>query len=209
MSAIAREFDCTPSAISYIVRKAEAVGVEPTDSIAEPTPEPVAAPLLNTPIMNTPVINTLSLSNRLGNTPRPALALPDTNPTGNGAVGGSPPTASQPAPAVSPVPAAAAASGGSETPRSQGADAPPARPNQPPPVDATEARLRETARACLVAYRGWRQGPGEVSVQTLNDAVHDLRKVLARIEIDLSTSRREEQGMRPIPVPAHRAARQR
>jgi hypothetical protein len=39
--------------------------------------------------------------------------------------------------------------------------------------------------------------------------VHDLRKVLARIEIDMSASRREEQSMRPIPVPPHRAARQR
>ncbi|HYD30988.1 MAG TPA: hypothetical protein VEB64_09065, partial [Azospirillaceae bacterium] len=30
LSAIAREFDCTPSAISYIVRKAEAVGSDMT-----------------------------------------------------------------------------------------------------------------------------------------------------------------------------------
>ncbi|MEI8395661.1 MAG: hypothetical protein WCF85_13045 [Rhodospirillaceae bacterium] len=44
-------------------------------------------------------------------------------------------------------------------------------------------------------------------MQTLNDAVHELRKVLARIEIDLSASRRDEQAPRPIPVPLHRAAR--
>jgi hypothetical protein len=76
-------------------------------------------------------------------------------------------------------------------------------------VDATEARLRETARGCLVAYRGWRLTPGETSIQTLNDAVHDLRKVLARIEIDMSATRRDEQCLRPIPVPPHRAARRR
>src|SRR4051794_27075946 len=38
LSAIAREFDCTPSAISYIVRKAEASGIEPA---AAPAAEPV------------------------------------------------------------------------------------------------------------------------------------------------------------------------
>src|SRR3954462_3837504 len=32
LSAIAREFDCTPSAISYIVRKAEASGIEPASA---------------------------------------------------------------------------------------------------------------------------------------------------------------------------------
>src|SRR4051812_31264517 len=38
LSAIAREFDCTPSAISYIVRKAEASGIEPAAApAAEPT----------------------------------------------------------------------------------------------------------------------------------------------------------------------------
>ena len=37
LSAIAREFDCTPSAISYIVRKAEASGIEPAAApVAEP-----------------------------------------------------------------------------------------------------------------------------------------------------------------------------
>jgi Meckel syndrome type 1 protein len=34
-----------------------------------------------------------------------------------------------------------------------------------------------------------------------------LRKALARIEIDMSASRRDEQANRPIPIPAHRAQR--
>jgi hypothetical protein len=213
LSAIAREFDCTPSAISYIVRKAEAVVVAPTGLTTKPTPEPVA----------TPILNTLSLSNRSGGTSRPAAVAPETSPTVS-----SPPAGGGPAPGTpangtpvggTPVGGTPANGGPSALPGPTATPATPeparvpaeatARPGQPPPVDATEARLRETARACLVAYRSWRQGPGEVSVQTLNDAVHDLRKVLARIEIDMSASRREEQGMRPIPVPAHRAARQR
>ncbi len=190
LSAIAREFDCTPSAISYIVRKAEAAGVEPEVRNAKPVPS-VSMPSSPAPVA--PVVTTLSLPDRSGPAPRQGTA----QPVANQPVAVPPPA--PPAP-VAPPPAAAA-----EATR----DGATARPSQPPPVDATEARLRETARGCLVAYRGWRQGPGEVSIQTLNDAVHDLRKVLARIEIDMSASRREEQGVRPIPVPPHRAARPR
>ncbi|HEY0834502.1 MAG TPA: hypothetical protein VGE72_11395, partial [Azospirillum sp.] len=81
-------------------------------------------------------------------------------------------------------------------------------PGQPtPPIDAVEGRLRETARTCLAAYRGWRQQPSEGTIQSLSDAVHELRKALARIEIDMSASRRDEQVMRPIPIPAHRTSR--
>ncbi|MCG5241825.1 hypothetical protein MCW82_18770 [Azospirillum doebereinerae] len=76
-----------------------------------------------------------------------------------------------------------------------------------PPVDAVEGRLRDTAKACITAYRGWRQQPSEGTIQSLSDTVHELRKALARIEIDMSASRREEQAIRPIPIPAHRASR--
>jgi Meckel syndrome type 1 protein len=74
-------------------------------------------------------------------------------------------------------------------------------------VDAIEGRLRDTAKACISAYRGWRQQPSEATIQSLSDTVHELRKALARVEIDMSASRREEQAIRPIPIPAHRASR--
>ena len=202
MSAIAREFDCTPSAISYIVRKAEAEPGEETPKGGESVavaPSPPAPPVPATTATTT--TTTLSLPDRNAAPRRVAPVAP-------------------PPPAPPPVVAAEAPrTAVVETPRTAGAEAPrgpvaggdataSARPGQPPPVDAVEARLREAARGCLVAYRGWRQAHGESATQTLNDAVHELRKVLARIEIDMSASRREEPGMRPIPVPAHRAARQ-
>jgi len=58
LSAIARQFDCTPSAISYIVRKAEAAGIEPpaphqpepsTGDRAATAPLPVPAALVARP----------------------------------------------------------------------------------------------------------------------------------------------------------------
>jgi hypothetical protein len=112
-----------------------------------------------------------------------------------------------PVPAPAPAPAAPPAAPAAEPVRNAAPEGGSARPGQPPPVDAVEARLRDSARGCLVAYRSWRQGPGEATIQNLNDAVHELRRVLARIEIDMSASRRDEQAVRPIPVPAHRAAR--
>lgn len=227
LSAIAREFECTPSAISYIVRKAEASGVtvsEDTEQTTEaaapdqpaataaapeaPAPAPAPAPTRaprRSPEAARPVAETArpaaeaakpaEAAPRTAEAPRPAdapktrLELKREEP--------------RPTPTPEPAPApAAAAETPAAAPRPAGA-----RPEPTPPVDEVEARLRETARGCLAAYRTWRQQPGTGSVQSLSDAVHDLRKVLARIEIDMSASRRDEQVARPIPIPAHRAAR--
>lgn len=246
LSAIAREFDCTPSAISYIVRKAEASGMEPAASRAgetarpaeaeqaTPAQEPEAAaapeqqaepddadatapdaatsvaeeqPVVEQPVQPaeprpaprrsaTPEGRTQLRASDIGrNAAQTAARTADTAPTA---------APVDPRPAVvaaAPQPQPAA---GGEGVR---AAAPSGRPEPAPPVDAVEGRLRDTARSCLVAYRGWKQTPSEGSIQTLHDAVHELRKALARIEIDMSASRRDEQVNRPIPIPAHRAAR--
>ena len=197
LSAIAREYECTPSAISYIIRKAEAAGVEPSqvgadvqgagdeaDSAENQAPEATEAPIQAAP----PPAQQQTL--RLN--PQPRAPEPEPAPPPAAVIASPPPTA-QPA-ATAAAPGAVAASG-----------APRVEPT--PPLDAVEARLRETARGCLSAYRSWRQTPGETSIQTLSDAVHELRKALARVEIDMSASRRDEQAIRPIPIPAHRAAR--
>jgi len=250
LSAIAREFDCTPSAISYIVRKAEASGIEPAlapeakqaessetvaESLAEPEqpeqpvaqqeqPEAVASPAESTieepatggnayeqPAVEPPAVEQppepRPVSRRVPEG-RPQLRASDLGRSAAQIAARAP----EPAPAapVEPRPAAAPTSSApapaaAETARP--ATAPTGRQEPAPPVDAVEGRLRDTARSCLVAYRGWKTAPGENSIQTLHDAVHELRKALARIEIDMSASRRDEQVNRPIPIPAHRAAR--
>lgn len=244
LSAIAREFECTPSAISYIVRKAEAAGMlgedgspipvspdpepdsesapaaeAPADAAPAPVPEPAPAPV-PAPAAPAPAPAAAAPAQRRREAPPPAQA-PAPQPQGAPQAAEprrtlriEPPAPPQPAP-VAPAPASApaAAQQPAPAPAVQPADPaaagnrPAGRPEPTPPVDAVEARLRETARGCLSAYRNWRQTPGETSIQALSDAVHDLRKALARIEIDMSASRREEQAIRPIPIPAHRAAR--
>ena len=235
LSAIAREFECTPSAISYIVRKAEAsggqedeaMGGEPTLPLDTPAAEPAPtaeAPKTAAPRGDAPKRDAHRVPK--GDAPREparAAAPADTASTAEPAPApvihtshgetlklsrpeAGPPVSQAPAqPAAVPADASAAKT----APATAAAPAAPAAARTEPgtPVDAVEARLRETAKACLGAYRTWRQQPGEGSIQSLSDAVHELRKALARIEIDMSASRKEEQAIRPIPIPAHRAAR--
>ncbi|WP_431856212.1 hypothetical protein [Azospirillum sp.] len=236
LSAIAREFECTPSAISYIVRKAEASGALSGDAPTADTPADAAPPAAEAPAAApapAPVAETPAPARAprraaaAAEAPRPAAPAPvaEAAPAAAKPVEAprpadppktrlelkreeprpAPTPAPAPAPTAAPAPAATSAS---EAPAAAPAPRPAgARPEPTPPVDETEARLRETARGCLAAYRTWRQQPGQGSIQALSDAVHDLRKVLARIEIDMSVSRRDEQVARPIPIPAHRAAR--
>ncbi|HYH22125.1 MAG TPA: hypothetical protein VD995_26250 [Azospirillum sp.] len=243
LSAIAREFECTPSAISYIVRKAEASGAlppgegaateedptqgaesgseqaaVPAEAVTDAQPQPQAQPQPRPQ----------PAPRRAAPAPAPAEARPAAEaPPAPAAAPAAPPKqrlelpraevreareaqraealraeAAAAAPAPQPAPAAPAPSA------APAQDAAARTPGQPtPPIDALEGRLRETARTCLAAYRGWRQQPSEGTIQSLSDAVHELRKALARIEIDMSASRRDEQVMRPIPIPAHRTSR--
>jgi hypothetical protein len=247
LSAIAREFDCTPSAISYIVRKAEASGIEPaaapeaepeqssetvTESPAEsaqpdqPTAQeeqPETAPSADEPAAEAstyaqpavepqPVVEQAPEPRPVHKRPAPQEGRPQLRASDLGR-GSAQAAAREPVPAPAPAapvetrPAPAAQAPIAAMEAGRPATAPTGRQEPAPPVDAVEGRLRDTARSCLVAYRGWKSAPGENSIQTLHDAVHELRKALARIEIDMSASRRDEQVNRPIPIPAHRAAR--
>ena len=255
LSAIAREFECTPSAISYIIRKAEAAGGAGEDTAEAPAEAVTAeaavseAPAAQPPAVEAPAAKTPDAAPAAAEPSAPPPAKPAARaerrpkavaeaPKPEARPAAAPqPAASQlgapqpeerraapqqtetlrlnrpdPQPAPQPVPepvqpAAAPAPSASPAAAPATAGEAPRTGSNPPPVDAVEARLRDTARGCLAAYRGWRQQPGEGSIQALSDAVHELRKALARIEIDMSASRREEQAIRPIPIPAHRTAR--
>ncbi len=71
------------------------------------------------------------------------------------------------------------------------------------PAPDVHQRLRETADRCIRFYESWNSGNDGES--ELTDALHDLRRVLARIEIELAASHADESAQRPIPIPLHRA----
>ncbi|KAA0582079.1 hypothetical protein FZ983_06110 [Azospirillum sp. B21] len=251
LSAIAREFECTPSAISYIIKKAEAasgqgdaahgdddqgdvqaddgqssVPAAPAEETSAPVTAAPAAPAAEPAPAAPAEAEAPAEPRRAGRTVRgtltrasrtepaadqPPVETPAASPASAPAATAAPAPAptetlrlnrQEPAPAPAPAPAAAPVTAAPAT-----ADAPRTAGQPTPPVDAVEGRLRDTAKACISAYRGWRQQPSEATIQSLSDSVHELRKALARVEIDMSASRREEQAIRPIPIPAHRASR--
>jgi hypothetical protein len=75
-------------------------------------------------------------------------------------------------------------------------------------MDEIEKRLRDVTDSCLKAYQEWHSSKKSAeSRETLQDAIHELRKATARLEIDIAVSEREEMNQRPIPIPPHRATR--
>lgn len=77
-------------------------------------------------------------------------------------------------------------------------------------MDETGQRLRNCAENCINAYEAWQGSRQNVAArESLQEAVHELRKVAAKLEIEVAISEREELTQRPIPIPPHRAARRR
>ncbi len=73
--------------------------------------------------------------------------------------------------------------------------------------DATNARLRGAADECIAAYDRWTKSKKDLNArENLMEALHELRKVASRLEIEVAVSERDEMTQRPIPIPPHRAS---
>ncbi len=72
-------------------------------------------------------------------------------------------------------------------------------------MDEIATRLKETSEACIKAYDLWEKDKKEVEPkEELQEAVHELRKVASRLEIELAVSERDENG-RAIPIQSHQS----
>ena len=77
-------------------------------------------------------------------------------------------------------------------------------------MDEIGQRLRDAADACVSSYEAWAGDKKNVAVrERLQETVHELRKVCARLEIEVALSEREQMSQRPIPVPPHRSSKRR
>lgn len=75
-------------------------------------------------------------------------------------------------------------------------------------MEDIQQRLRATADTCIKCYESWVKNKKDGGVrETLMEAVHELRKVAARLEIEIAVNERDEMASRPIPIPPHRASR--
>lgn len=77
-------------------------------------------------------------------------------------------------------------------------------------MEETQQRLKDAAEACIKAYEIWGASKKNAEArEQLQEAVHELRKVAARLEIEMASSERDEMTQRPLAVPPHRASRPR
>ncbi len=73
-------------------------------------------------------------------------------------------------------------------------------------MDDIQTRLQETSKECLTAYTEWEGKKKDKKAQEdLSNAIHELRKVSSRLEIELAISERDQATSKPLPIPAHRA----
>lgn len=77
-------------------------------------------------------------------------------------------------------------------------------------MDEIEKRLRESTDACIKGFEAWVKANKSLeSREALMEAMHDVRKVVARLEIEIAISERDRLGSRPLPIPPHRSQRKR
>ena len=69
-----------------------------------------------------------------------------------------------------------------------------------------EQRLSESAAKCLSCWDVWKKdAKNEEAREHLLESVHELRKVAARIEVDVAMAERLNANSKPIPIPEHKS----
>lgn len=71
-------------------------------------------------------------------------------------------------------------------------------------MDDIKERLEVTSQECMKCYLAWKGNENEAQPrEALNEAIHELRKVASRLEIELAMSERNQMVKKPIPIPVH------
>jgi len=69
-----------------------------------------------------------------------------------------------------------------------------------------KSRLEDTSKQCVDAYTTWSDDKKDSKKrEALQDAIHDLRKVTSRLEIEIAIAERGNVSDNPIPIPTHRS----
>ena len=75
-------------------------------------------------------------------------------------------------------------------------------------MDEIEKRLRESTEAFIKNFENWvKQSKNLESREVLMESMHEVRKVVSRVEIEIAISERDRLGTRPLPIPPHRSSR--
>lgn len=72
-------------------------------------------------------------------------------------------------------------------------------------TESIEGRLKETSASCLEFYQAWNKNKKDSKAyEDLGSAVHELRKVASRLEIEMAISERDSGVQKPIAPPMHK-----
>jgi hypothetical protein len=74
--------------------------------------------------------------------------------------------------------------------------------------DNVQKRLKDATENCLKCHENWNKDKKDAGArEKIIEAVHELRKVAARLEIEIAVSERDQMASKPIPIPSHRASK--
>ena len=74
-------------------------------------------------------------------------------------------------------------------------------------MDEIQKRLQETTETCSRSYEEWRKSKNDIKAQEgLHSAIHELRKVASRLEIELAVRERQDITSKPLPIPSHKSS---
>lgn len=77
-------------------------------------------------------------------------------------------------------------------------------------MDDIQQRLKDSSEACVKSYEKWAANKKDGGArELLQEAIHELRKVSSRLEIELAVNERDELALKKIPIPSHRASQKR
>lgn len=77
-------------------------------------------------------------------------------------------------------------------------------------MDDIQQRLKDSSEACIKSYEKWAANKKDSAArESLQESIHELRKVTSRLEIEMAVSERDEMALRKIEIPPHRAAQRR
>lgn len=77
-------------------------------------------------------------------------------------------------------------------------------------MDDIKQRLHDTSESCYNCYEAWSKNEKDSEArQNLQEAIHELRKVASRLEIELAVSESKQSTQKPISIPPHRDSRRR
>ena len=77
-------------------------------------------------------------------------------------------------------------------------------------MDEIKERLQTTSQNCFVTYEAWAADKKNTKLrEDVQEAVHELRKVASRLEIEVAVSERSEHSHKSMPIPSHRNSQKR